>query len=119
MGTSRLIRLRSHIDGRGRLTVAEAQRDVPFLIRRAFWIDAVPDGAERGGHAHAKCEQVIVCIAGAVTIIAGDCGYNLHEPDVAVYVPTHTQIQMRDWLPGSVLLVLCSEYYDATDYVYD
>lgn len=111
-------RLAIHADERGSLVVAEANRDVPFSIRRVFWVYGVPDGTRRGGHAHKACQQVLVCVAGACRVVANGEDYALDEPGKALYVPPGVCLDLEDWRPGTVLLVLCSHYYDEEDYAY-
>lgn len=118
MAEARLISIPRHHDERGWLYVAD-EGDVPFAIRRVFWICGVPQGITRGGHAHVRCEQVLIAVAGGVTVCAGNVAERLRADGAALYVPTFTRIDMYNWQPGTVLLVLCSEPYDARDYVYD
>jgi dTDP-4-dehydrorhamnose 3,5-epimerase-like enzyme len=121
----RLLHLPTHHDVRGCLSVAEAgprlrgDDGVPFPIRRVFWITRVPEGAVRGGHAHERLEQVLVCVSGGLVVDTGAQIFTLYGPADALYVPPFTRVEMRHWQPHTVLLVLCSEPYDAEDYVYD
>lgn len=119
MSNPRILHFPAHGNDRGRLTVAEAVDSVPFEIRRAFWITEVPDDVTRGGHAHTQLHQVLVCLHGMVTVKAGETAYCLWLPSRGLYVPPFTRLDMYNWAPGTVLLVLCSEHYDAGDYVYD
>lgn len=119
MSEARILRLPVHANDRGRLVVAETDAIVPFEIRRVFWIDQVPEDITRGGHAHARCGQVLVCVCGMVTVQAGNQSWLLWLPQQVLYVPPFVRVEMRDFRPGTVLLVLCSEHYDESDYVYD
>lgn len=111
-------RLTVHADERGKLAVAEANRDVPFPIRRAFWIWDVPEWEMRGGHAHQACQQVLIAVSGACRVLASGDEYYLDEPDKALYVPPGVYLDLDNWRPGTVLLVLCSHYYESEDYEY-
>jgi dTDP-4-dehydrorhamnose 3,5-epimerase-like enzyme len=77
----------------------------------------------RGEHAHRRCHQFLVCARGSVSVVADD-GVNreeivLESPSVGVYLPPMVWgIQYR-YSPDAVLLVFCSEYYDASDYIRD
>jgi len=113
------LQLATRPDPRGVLVVVEGGIDVPFEIRRAFWITDVPALVTRGGHAHVRLEQVLVAVHGAVTVWADDRVRVLSDTSAGLYIPPFTRLEMRDWAPGTVLLVLCSEHYDAGDYVYD
>lgn len=110
-------RLTAHQDERGSLVVAEANRDVPFPIRRVFWVYDVPEWETRGGHAHKACQQVLVCVAGACRVLANGHEYYLDDPGKALYVPPGVYLDLDNWRPDTVLLVLCSEHYESEDYV--
>lgn len=107
------------IDDRGRLVFVEGSIDVPFEIRRVFWITDVPPMVMRGGHAHSRTHQVLVAVNGILTVWADGRTWVLSGEHEGLYVPPLISLEMRDWTPGTVLLVLCSEHYDAGDYVYD
>ena len=111
-------RLGQHVDERGKLTVIEAYRGVPFPIRRVFWVYDVPDGTRRGGHSHQHCEQLLICVNGSCRVIANGDAFDLDEPDTGLYVPPGVYLDLEGWQPGTVLLVLCSHYYDEEDYAF-
>lgn len=110
--------LETHADERGKLVVVEANRGVSFPIKRIFYVYDVPEGTRRGGHAHQLCQQLLVCVSGGCRVLAGGDEFALDEPDVALYVPPGVYLDLEDWQPGTVLLVLCSHYYDEEDYAY-
>lgn len=114
-----LIDLERHADERGTLVCVEAQRHVPFKLRRAFWISDVPAGATRGQHAHKKCEQLLIPVAGSLKVRLAGSEVVLDGKDRALYVAPYQRIEMTDFSPDCVLLVLASECYDPSDYVYD
>jgi hypothetical protein len=106
----------------GFLTVAQAP-DVPFSIRRAYWVYDTPMETERGNHAHRLLEQLIFCLAGQLTLILEDgLGWTrkfcLDEPSVAVYIPPGYWRRIN-FSKGSVLLCLASQEYDESDYIRD
>jgi len=110
-----IIQLDTFTDERGKLTVAEG---LPFAIQRAFWIHGVT-GLPRGGHAHVKCEQMIVCMAGKFDIsVDGRAPIALTTPRFGLYVPPGHVVTLDNWSAGAVALVLCSHEYDEDDYVY-
>ena len=119
MSAVRWLPFPERVDDRGRLVFVEGGIDVPFEIRRAFWITDVPHQVTRGGHAHSRLHQALVAVAGMLTVWADGGVWVLSGGGMGVYVPPFTRLEMRDWTPGTVLLVLCSEHYDAGDYVYD
>lgn len=106
----------AHLDGRGSLTAVEAGRDVPFEIRRIFYVYDVPEGTRRGGHAHRVCEQVLVCLSGYCRVVADGDEFNLCGPTKALYVPPGVYLELDGWQAGTVLLVLCSHHYEEEDY---
>jgi dTDP-4-dehydrorhamnose 3,5-epimerase-like enzyme len=110
--------LEMHADERGKLVVIEASRGVPFPIKRVFWIYDVPEGTGRGGHAHQFCQQLLVCVSGGCRVIADGDSFNLDDPSKSLYVPPGVYLDLEDWQPGTVLLVLCSHYYEEEDYAY-
>ena len=115
---AKVIDLPLHVDARGRLTVFEGGMEVPFQIKRVFVISDVPRHSVRGQHAHRRCQQVLVAVAGGVTVRANDAqDYRLSRSENALYLPAGAFVEMRDWTPDAVLMVLASERYDPEDYV--
>jgi hypothetical protein len=110
-------------DLRGRLMFAEDERHIPFRIRRVFAIYQVPAEQTRGAHAHRTCHQFILMLAGGSTISidegAETCEERLDRPTQGLYVPPLVWIELKDFTPDAVCLVLTSEHFDETDYVRD
>jgi dTDP-4-dehydrorhamnose 3,5-epimerase-like enzyme len=102
-------------DARGVLTVAEAQRHIPFEIKRVFWIADVPDGATRAGHSHALCHQALIAITGTVDVKSGNSIFIVADSCNALYIPPGNHIELTRFSKGAILLVLCSHYYDEED----
>lgn len=94
---------------------------VPFDIQRAFFIRYVPHWETRGQHAHKRCQQLLVALAGTVTVRTKvgdrDQSFELNGPRLALYVPAGVYVEMSNWTPTTLLLVLASEPYDSEDYV--
>lgn len=105
-----VVALPTFYDERGMLTAVERE---PFEINRAFWLHGTQ--AQRGGHAHKSCEQLIVCLHGTAHVKAGDLEVWLQSPIVGLYVPPGNFVDID--ARGAAVLVLCSEYYDGGDYV--
>lgn len=122
-GTEDLVAFTCVADSRGALIVAEAGEQVPFQIRRMFFVIKVAPGVERGHHAHRTCHELLVVPSGAVTIELENAErswtHRLAEPDRAVHVPPMTWIVLRDFEPNTICIVLASEEYDPNDYIYD
>jgi hypothetical protein len=120
---TRLFAWQRHVDARGTLTVAELGNGLPFRAARFFVIHDVPGGARRGAHAHRRCCQFAVALAGGLTIHCDDGRnrqtYRLDRTDQGLYLPSLTWTELTEFTPGAVLLVLASDPYDAADYIRD
>ena len=119
----RIIELPKITDPRGNLTVAEAFTNVPFEIRRAYWVYDVPGGESRGGHAHKRLLQFVVAMSGSFTVTL-DNGheqkkYLLNHPWEGLLIETETWRTLDDFSSGAVCLVLASEPFEEDDYIYD
>lgn len=118
-----LFRLPRHSDERGHLVVVEAGADVPFEIRRTFWIFGNVLGLPRAAHAHARTTQMLVCVAGRCRVrLEWDTGSRdvlLAQPDDAVLVPPHTWVDLLEFTPDCVLLVLADRPYDPAGVIAD
>jgi UDP-2-acetamido-3-amino-2,3-dideoxy-glucuronate N-acetyltransferase len=110
-------------DMRGDLTVGEFGRSVPFLPKRYFLVLGVPDAELRGEHAHRRCHQFLVCVAGSIAVVADDgCNrqeFLLDRPDIGLYLPAMTWGIQYKYTQDAVLAVFASEFYDERDYIRD
>ena len=117
------INLDSHADARGCLSVVENDGSLPFVPARVFWISGVPAGAQRGGHAHRSCSEVVFAASGSfeIELDYGDCRevFVMDKPDVGVVVPAGVWCDLRCFAEGTVCVVLASEPYDAAGYVHN
>ena len=108
-------------DPRGNLTVAQALTDVPFAIKRAYWVYDVPAGECRGGHAHKSCKEVLIALSGSfhVTIDNGEEQKTvlLNHPYQGLFIDTDVWRTLDDFSSGAVCLVLASEPFDEDDYI--
>lgn len=112
-----------HGDQRGQLIALEEYKDIPFRIKRVYYMYNTEDGFVRGKHAHKQLEQILVCIHGCCKIRL-DNGREqkvvlLERPYEGLYVPNNMWREMFDFSPDAVLLVLASELYDEADYIRD
>lgn len=118
-----LIRLNRVDDLRGGLVSAELTRDLPFVPARFFVVFDVPTKDVRGEHAHRRCEQLLVALAGSVTCVVDDGrtrhSVRLDRPDVALHMPAMTWGTQYQYSPDAVLGVFASLPYDADDYIRD
>jgi dTDP-4-dehydrorhamnose 3,5-epimerase-like enzyme len=110
----RWIDLPAVTDDRGTLTAVEATKDIPFEIRRIFYMHHI--SADRGGHAHRDTDQVVIGISGRHVIEVKDAERSLRfvldDPDKGLYLPRMTFTSLMDFSPGAVSLVLASTHYD-------
>ncbi len=118
---SRLIELPRIDDPRGSLSYLETGVNVPFGIRRVFYIYDVPAGARRAGHALLTCEQLIVPVSGAFDAVVdageGKSSMRLRSADQGLYVPPLNWLELEHFAPGTVCLVFASEPYNASSYI--
>ena len=108
-------------DPRGNLTVAQAHTDVPFAVKRAYWVYDVPAGECRGGHAHKLCKEVLIALSGSfhVTVDNGEEQKTvlLNHPYQGLLIDTDVWRTLDDFSSGAVCLVLASEPFDEDDYI--
>ena len=118
-----LIELGKNHHANGNLTVVENGMQVPFDIKRVYYLYDVPGGEERGGHSHKALKQFIVAISGAFDVVIDD-GINqrtitLNRPYQGLLIVPGIWRVINNFSSGAVCLVLASEHYDEADYVRD
>lgn len=117
----KIVDLRKISDPRGNLTVVEENVDVPFDIKRVYYLYDVPGGAERGAHAHIALYQLIIAASGSFTVILNDSKntkiFNLNRPYQGLLVVPGVWRDINNFSSGAVCLVLASEKYIAEDYI--
>lgn len=111
-------------DDRGHLVVVEAIKDIPFEIKRVFYIYGSDSEVIRGRHANRKTEFVLINVAGTSKVKVhypngNECVFSLNKPHTGIYIPKMVWKDMYDFSKDSVLLVLASEYYDPSEYIRD
>lgn len=118
-----IIALKKIADPRGNLTVAEQHHDVPFGISRVYWTYDIPTDAERGGHAHIHCREVIIAVSGSFTVTLDNGSerkqYLLSKPYEGLFVDTGIWRTLEYFSSGAVCLVLAEDPFDVNDYIYD
>lgn len=118
-----IIELPRHTDRRGNLSVVEEFRQVPFDIKRVFYIYDVPGGEDRAGHAHYTLYQFVIAVGGSFTLLLDDgkeqATVLLNKPYQGVLLRPGTWAHLKDFSSGAVALVLASDYYDESDYIRD
>ena len=123
MSLGKIIELPRITDPRGNLTVAEANKNIPFDIKRVYWLYDVPGGECRGGHAHKHLQQILIAVRGSfhVTLDNGKekQTFLLNHPYQGLLIDTKTWRTLDDFSSGAVCVVLASDFYDENDYIYD
>jgi hypothetical protein len=119
----RFVDFRTIKDPSGNLTPIEERRDVPFDIRRVFFLYDVPGGAERGGHAHRALEEVVIAVSGSFDVVVEDgtarARYSLNRTYYGLYLPPMVWLNLENFSSNSVALVLASLPFDEADYYRD
>lgn len=105
----------------GNITSLENNINLPFEVKRIYYLYDIPGGEDRGGHAHKELQQYIVAVSGAFDILIDD-GTNkkiihLDRPDIALYIEHGIWRELMNFSSGAVCLVLASHKYDELDYI--
>jgi dTDP-4-dehydrorhamnose 3,5-epimerase-like enzyme len=110
-----------HGDDRGQLVALEEHKDIPFEIKRVYYMYDTGEDVRRGFHAHKSLEQILICVCGSCKILLDNGNekkiISLEKPYEGLYVASEMWREMYDFSPGAVLMVLASEFYDESDYI--
>jgi len=110
-------------DERGSLIAIEENADIPFSIKRVYYIFDTQAGITRGLHAHRTLRQVLVCVKGTCQVLLDDGMEKISVPMDKVFrgllVDPMIWHEMYDFSSNCVLLVLASDFYDESDYIRD
>ena len=110
-----------HSDRKGNITVVENDRDIPFEVRRTYYLYDVPGGESRGAHAHRELSQLIIAASGSFSVTLDDGKikrtFILNRPYQGLYVVPGIWRTLDDFSSGAVCLVLASHPYDTEDYI--
>lgn len=109
-------------DSRGQLSVIEGGKNIPFVIKRLFYMYGTDKEAVRGQHSNQKSEFIFICLSGSCTVLVKDGKgqeeiYCLNSPEKGLYLPKLIWKEMYNFSDDCVLLVLSNEYYDANEYI--
>ncbi len=108
-------------DERGKLVAIEALKDIPFDVKRIFYIYGMDSATVRGKHANKKSEFVMINLRGTCKVKLYDdydeCIIELNRPNLGLYIPKLIWKDMYDFSDDSILLVLSNEYYDSSEYI--
>ena len=112
-----------HGDERGQLVAIEEVKDIPFSVKRVYYMYDTGKGVRRGFHAHKCLKQMLICIHGKCKIFLDDGNETidilLDKPYEGIYLSNNIWREMYDFSPDAVLLVLASDLYDESDYIRD
>jgi hypothetical protein len=117
----KLLDLPKIVDSRGNLSFVESNIQIPFEIKRIYYLYDVPGGSERAGHAHKKLHQLIIPISGSFDIKIDDGLENnlihLYSANKGLYLPPMIWRDLNKFSSGSVCLVLASDLFHECDYL--
>ena len=107
----------------GNITALENQKNIPFDVKRVYYLYDVPGGAERGGHGHRDLQQFIIALSGSFDVLIDD-GNNkkivhLDRPYIGLHIIPGIWRELLNFSSGAICLVLASSIYDASDYIRD
>ena len=116
-----IIQLPKIEDPRGNLSFVEEINNIPFKIKRVYWIYDVPGGQKRGGHAYKTLKEYIISLSGSFDVILDDGvkkkTYSLNRSYYGLYVPEMIWRSLENFSTNAVCLILASDYYNENDYI--
>lgn len=116
-----IIQLPKILDRRGNLSFAENQSQIPFEIKRSYWIYDVPGGTERGGHAYRENTELVIALSGSFDVILDDGvnveRFSLNRSYYGLLIPKMVWRTMMNFSTNSLALVLSSTEYSEKDYI--
>jgi hypothetical protein len=105
----------------GNITAINNEKEIPFAIKRIYYLYDVPGGESRGGHAHKKLMQLIVAASGSFDIVIDDSKikrtFTLSRPDYGLFLPAGLWRELVNFSSGAICLVLASLEYSEVDYI--
>lgn len=121
MNHPRIIELPKILDARGNLSFVQNNTQIPFEIKRTYWLYDVPGGERRGGHAYKKTEELVIALSGSFDVIV-DNGkdkkiFHLNRSYYGLYIPNGMWREMDNFSTNSFALEFASTKYDPTDYI--
>lgn len=105
----------------GNITPVHSNLDVPFEIKRVFYLYDIPGGESRGAHAHKECHQFLIAASGSFDVIVDDGKskkvFSLNRPNIGLHVPPGIWAEEINFSSGGICLVLASNVYEENDYI--
>jgi hypothetical protein len=118
-----LINLPKILDIRGNLSFVEEDNQLPFKIKRIYWIYDVPGGEQRGGHAFHETEEIIISLSGSFDVVLNDgekeLHYSLNRSYYGVVIPKMVWRMLENFSTNSLALIIASTDYSENDYIRD
>lgn len=110
------------IDDRGNLCVAEGEQ-LPFDVKRVFWLYDIGKDKTRGGHAHTSCEEIVIAVKGSFDMVVDDgkdrATVRMDSSCKGIYIKKNVWCELRNFSKGTICLVLASESYNMNGYMKD
>ena len=123
VNNAKIINFPKIIDPRGNLSVFESNKEVPFEIKRTYWIFDVPGGEIRGGHAFKKQEELIVVLSGSLDLVVFDGHeekkFSLNRSYYGLYIPNGLWRHLENFATNTVVLTVSSTSFEEKDYIRD
>ncbi len=119
----KIISLPKFLDERGNLSFFENEKQIPFIMKRAYWIYDVPGGEVRGGHAYKSLQETIIALSGSFDVILNDGTesrkFTLNRSYFGLYVPKMIWRHMENFSTNSLALIVADGEYDVNQYIRD
>ncbi len=123
MNIPKIVDLPKFLDPRGNLSFIEEEKNIPFKIKRTYWIYDVPGGESRGGHAYHSLQEFIVALSGSFDVVLNngkqEFRFTLNRSYYGLYVPKMYWRSMENFSTNSLALVLADKDYDENEYIRD
>ena len=107
----------------GNITPVQNNREIPFAVKRVFYLYDIPGGESRGAHSHKECHQFLIAASGSFEVSLDDSKtkryVQLNRPYLGLHIPPGIWASEINFSSGSICLVLASHLYNATDYIRD
>jgi dTDP-4-dehydrorhamnose 3,5-epimerase-like enzyme len=118
-----LIQLPKFLDERGNLSFFESNNQIPFSIKRTYWIYDVPGGEQRGGHAYKTLQEFIVALSGSFDVVLDDGKqkkkFSLNRSYCGLYIPRLIWRQLENFSTNSLAIIVADQPYKTEDYIYN
>ena len=118
-----IIELPKFLDSRGNLSFAQNNTQIPFEIKRTYWLYDVPGGERRGGHAYIDTEEFVIALSGSFDVVVDDGKekktFHLNRSYYGLYIPKGMWREMNNFSTNSFALEFASTKYDENEYIRD